>query len=290
VRTHYPDADSARLALRGLEHLERFEEIYGGPSGFRATGFVYAPRPEEVADGTLHDRDALLRCTGIETELLDAGALHAIDPSLDISDSGVVAYEPRSGHAEPALTCATLATAARDAGADLRPHSLVCDLLQTADEVVGVALDDGLLLSAATTLLCAGAHSGDLVAATGLDLPLRPTSVLLAFVKRPVRFHLTFIDAHNGIYARPTRTGETLIGRRTWTDDPLASADSPLPTVGTRVALPLPPGGLRRVPRDGARRRSRPPRRLPHRRRARVWRGDDAVRLRCSSGPLVLDL
>lgn len=233
VRTHYVDPGSARLALRGLQHFEAFEELYGGPAGFRATGFAFVPEAWEVEDGTFASRVDMLRATGVDTELLDEAELRAVDPSLDVSDVGVVAYEPRSGHAVPAVTTATLVAAARCAGADLRPATRVASLLTGADGTVGgVTPADGAgTITASTTVLCAGAHSAPLAAGVGVELPVRPTAVKLAFVERQLDAHLTVIDAPGGIYFRPDADGTTLVGRRTWTDEPLASPASPLPAV-----------------------------------------------------------
>jgi len=232
VRTHYEDPGNATLALAGLEHFESFEERYGGPSGFVATGFAYVPTPEEARSGALAARVEMLRGIGVETTLLDAGALRAIDPALDVDDVGVVAYEPRSGYADPATTCATLADAALDAGAGLRPHTRVDRLLvDSGGAVAGAVLANGVPLVARSTVLCAGAWSRGLALGAGVDLPIRPTAVKLAFARRAVAAHLTVIDAANGIYFRPDATGTTLVGRRTWTDEPLRTPDAPLPAV-----------------------------------------------------------
>lgn len=232
VRTHYEDPGSAALALAGLEHFESFEERYGGPSGFVATGFAYVPTAGEAHGGALAARVEMLRGVGVETTLLDAGALRAIDPALDISDVGVVAYEPRSGYADPVLTCTTLAAAALGAGAGLRPHTRVERLLvDSGGSVAGVVLANGTTLVAPATVLCSGAWSRDLALGAGVDLPIRPTAVKLAFARRAVAAHLTVIDAANGIYFRPDAAGTTLVGRRTWTDEPLSSPDAPLPAV-----------------------------------------------------------
>ena len=226
VRAHYADPSSARLALRGLEQFESFEELYGGPSGFRATGFAYVPATDEVEGGSFAARVAMLRGLGVDTTLVDGPGLRALDPSLDARDVECVAYEPRSGYAVPALTCATLAGAAAAAGASLHPGAAVA-----AVESGGVRLADGASVSAGAVVLCAGARSARLAHPLGIDLPIRPTAVKLAFVERAVRTHLTVIDAPNGTYFRPEGDGATLVGRRTWTDEPLDSADDPLPEV-----------------------------------------------------------
>jgi sarcosine oxidase subunit beta len=103
-------------------------------------------------------------------------------------------------------------------------------------------------VSAATTVLCAGAHSRSLAGDVGLELAIRPTAVKIAFVGRSVPTHLAVIDAPNGTYLRPDGAHATLVGRRTWTDEPLDHVDDPLPTVDadfldetrTRLACRLP--------------------------------------------------
>ena len=250
VRTHYADRDSARLALTGLRAFEAFEDLYGAPAGFTPTGFAYVPEPAELQDGTFAARVSMLAALGVETELLDASGLARIDPSLDIADAGVVAYEPRSGYADPLATTAALAGAARRWGADLRPFTAATTLLtDPGGRVVGAALGPGLgVVEAEHTVLCAGAHSGVLSATAGVQIALEPTAVQIAFVRRPVPQHLTVIDAPNGIYLRPDGAHGTLIGRRTWNDEPLGHPDADLPAIDAgfvadarrRLALRMP--------------------------------------------------
>ena len=222
VRTHYADLGSAELAWDGLRRFERFEEIYGASAGFTRTGFVYVPQDgEDLADRVEH-----LQRIGIDTRLLDRGELAAIDPAIALTDVDHVAYEPRSGYASPAQTCAALAGAARRAGARIEDHRAVARL--TAD---GARLADGTPVHAEQTVLAAGAASAALAATAGVELAISPTAVKLVVFERPSETHLTVIDAPNGTYLRPDGPCATLVGRRTWTDEPLDDASSPLPAV-----------------------------------------------------------
>lgn len=254
VRTHYDDAASARLALRGLELFEGFQERYGGPSGFTVTGFAYVPTTDELERGAFADRIAMLREVGVETWAMSAEELRGIDPSIDASDVGVVAYEPRSGFADPAQTCRTLAAAARDAGAELRPSTPALRLLVDASGTVTgaeVRAEGGEpeVIEARDVVLCSGAWSTVLASGAGVELPIRPTAVKLGFVKRTGPMHLIVIDAPNGIYLRPDPSGRTLVGRRTWTDEPLPSPDAELPAVDDAFLADTSERLARRLPR-----------------------------------------
>jgi sarcosine oxidase subunit beta len=230
LRAHYDDESSARLAKRGLEHFAEFERIYGGAAGFEVTGFAYVPAAEELASGAFDRRVAMLRGVGVETEVVDAESLRAVDPALDVSDVGRVAYEPAAGYADPAATASTLAAAAVEAGVEMLAGEPVTNLLTAAGtEVCGGSLGGRREIVAGTTVLCAGAWSADLTADVGLELPVRPTAVKLAYFERAVRSHLTAIDAPGGIYMRTLGSDATLVGRRTWTDEPLDGPDADLP-------------------------------------------------------------
>jgi sarcosine oxidase subunit beta len=233
LRAHYEDESSARLARRGLEHFAAFEQMYGGGAGFEATGFAYVPTLEELESGAVARRIDMLHGVGVDTEVIDAAELRRIDPALDVSDVGQVAYEPAAGYADPAATVATLAAAAAAAGADLRAGTKVTSLLPAdGSTVAGAMLEDGAVVRARDTVLCAGAWSAELAREVEIRLPVRPTAVKLAYFARSVDAHLTVIDAPGGIYLRTMDSGATLVGRRTWTDEPLSGPDAELPDLG----------------------------------------------------------
>ncbi len=167
---------------------------------------------------------------------------------------GVVAYEPRSGFADPSQTCRTLAAAAREAGAELRPSTPALRLLVDASGTVTgaeVRAEGGEpeVIEAGEVVLCSGAWSTVLASGAGVELPIRPTAVKLGFVKRTGPMHLIVIDAPNGIYLRPDPSGRTLVGRRTWTDEPLPSPDAELPAVDDAFLADTSERLARRLPR-----------------------------------------
>ncbi|MFT4035066.1 MAG: FAD-binding oxidoreductase, partial [Patulibacter sp.] len=180
-------------------------------------------------------------------------------------DVGVAVYEPRSGFADPAQSCASLAAAAVAAGAQLRASTVATGLIAErageageAGRVAGARVrprggGPEVEIRAQTTVLCSGAWSVALAADAEVALPIRPTAVKLGFVERTGSMHLTVIDAPNGIYLRPDLADRTLVGRRTWTDEPLESADAPLPAVDGAFLTDAQERLVRRLPQFAGR-------------------------------------
>jgi sarcosine oxidase subunit beta len=60
--------------------------------------------------------------------------------------------------------------------------------------------------------------------------------------------HLTVIDAPNGTYVRPDGDHATLVGRRTWVDEPLETPDTELPVVDDAFVTDAVERLARRIP------------------------------------------
>ena len=247
IRTHYSTPVQARLALDGLHSFEQFDELIGGPCGFERTGFAYVPEAAELQDGSFEARVAMLHEQGVDTMIVTAAELEAIDPALDVSDVGCAAYEPRSGYADPGLTTASLAFAARGAGADLRSGVEATALREHEGSVVGADTSLGPLL-ADRVCVSAGARSKQLGETVGLDLPLTPTVINLLVAERRVRRHLTVIDAAGGIYFRPDLPHATLCGLRAFGDVVLDEPDEDPPAPSFESMAPALHALQRRLP------------------------------------------
>lgn len=252
VHTHQRDQLAAQLALRGLQHFETFEERYGGPSGFVRTGFAYVPSLDEVGDGSFRARVRMLKAVGVETAVLTAAELEEIDPTIELGIAETVAYEARSGYADPELTAMTLRSAGERAGVTYVDHTSVVGLLIGAIRTMpgsphfnpaavrGVKLDTGDTLLAEKTVLCAGVWSRPVAAESGLDLQVRPAALPMAAIARRTETHLSVVDASLGIAFRPEADTSTLLWRRGQeAQEPLESPDSQLPELSGDAAVEL---------------------------------------------------
>jgi sarcosine oxidase, subunit beta len=225
VRTHYSNAPEARLALRGLHWFENWSELVGGDPGFQQTGLAN-PVAREDHD-TLRRNVAMLQQVGVETQLVGPEELVELEPDMRVDEDQLAAYEPRSGYADPGATTRAMAAGARRLGVDIREGVTVTAVRAEGGRVRGVETSAGFI-AAPIVVLANGAWSVPLAAALGVELPIEPVAVRLAFVRRPAGMrqgwggHLVVLDRAHGAYTRPDGEDLSMVG--------LAGARVPIPT------------------------------------------------------------
>ncbi len=230
VRMHYTNEHETRLAVESFKYFENWSDVVGGECGLNQIGlFVFTP-PEHYDD--LEANVAMQREVGAETYLLTAEEAAEIDSSVSFDDVTHVAYEPRSGYADPNATVYSFARAAMTLGVDFRFDTPVTRLLTDGDRVSGVETPNGVI-ETSTVVVAAGAWANKLFHPIGIRLPLEPryarVSVFRWSFDRPEK-HMTYIDRINGTWSRPVDGNCTLIGAEVGvrpTDDPDAYQESP---------------------------------------------------------------
>jgi sarcosine oxidase, subunit beta len=223
VRMHYTNEHETRLAVESFKYFENWAEMVGGDCGLNQIGlFVFTP-PEHYND--LEANVAMQREVGAETYLLSAEEAAEIDPSVSLHDVTHVAYEPRSGYADPNATAYSFARAAMDLGVRFKLDTPVTRIVTEGDRVTGVETPDGVIQTS-SVVVAAGAWANKLFQPIGIDLPLEPkyarVSVFRWSFDRPEK-HMTYIDRINGTWSRHVDGRSTLIGAESGvreTDDP----------------------------------------------------------------------
>jgi glycine/D-amino acid oxidase-like deaminating enzyme len=216
LRMHYTFAPEAELAWKSLQYFAHWDETVGtGPTGggcgFVRTGFAIVVGPSNVEK--LRANVAMLRRTGIDTDLIEPAQLREIEPALNVSDVALAGYEPQSGYADPIATTRSLAEAARRHGAEFRLGVPVAEIQSSGGRAFGVIDADGGRHAADAVCIVAGPWTDRLLGPLGAPIGIRAERAQIAFFKRPgsVR-HCGCIDTISGSYFRPHRAGETLIG------------------------------------------------------------------------------
>jgi len=214
VRMHYTDEPEASLAHAALPWFENWSDLVGGDCGFVRTGFLQLVDPSD--NEKLRRNVAMLRRIGVDTQLIQAAEIAALQPGLMVDGSEQAAFEPGSGYADPVATTRAFVEAARRLGAVVQEGVEVTAIRMAGGRTLGVATTQGVI-DAPTVVLANGGWATRLTRPLGLDLPIFPARVQLAVFQRPPSLtrgrtgHLVIIDRSNGFYARPA-DDDTLIG------------------------------------------------------------------------------
>ena len=108
---HYDLRTDAELAWASFPYFVSWGERVGdGDCGFVRTGFLQLV-PDRLADA-LRSNVAMHQDIGIATQVVEAAAVADLVPGVVTDDIAVAAYEPGSGYADPAGTCAGFIAAA----------------------------------------------------------------------------------------------------------------------------------------------------------------------------------
>lgn len=216
VRMHYTVPEEAQLAWESWKYFYNWADIVGGDCGFVRTGF--ARLVSRKLQDKLRKNVELLASLGIKTSVITAQELKELDPDVYADDIDIAAYEPYSGYADPSSTWSSFLEASKKLGAEYQAQTTVEQILVEGDKVVGVKTNKGTI-SAPVVVVAAGNGSKRLCEAIGVDLPVWPFYIKVAFFQRPSEMskrHMTYIDGPNQTYFRPEGSSLTLIGGGAW--------------------------------------------------------------------------
>jgi sarcosine oxidase subunit beta len=231
VRMHHTDLHNARLAALSFPTFAEWPQAVGGDCGFRQTGFALLVGPEQV--GALRANLAELAGMGIETSLLAPRELRQLQPSASVEGIGAIAYEPRSGYADPVRTALGFIERAVDKGMRLlmgtRVQALALDA--AGDRVNGVVTSLGTV-HAGAVVLAGGGWAGRLPQQVGVTVPIRTKRISACLLAGPALDDgCTCIDDTIGAYFRPHGPDQLFLGVPNDQWDLGTDTDPPLPSI-----------------------------------------------------------
>ena len=227
-RTHYSNPFTAAMAWESLQIYRDFQQRLGGPSGFVETGYFVMVGEEDRE--AMESNVALNRTVGIDTYLVSLEEAATIAPMLDVNGVVAVAYEPRSGYADPYAVTTTYARAARELGATVQMQAEVVSLQVEDGRVTGVVTSQGAV-ETNTVVVAAGPWAPKLLGPLGFDIPLESVRHQVVQIQRPwdiLPHHPAVADIANKASFRPDGDQFTLIGVG---EDETVDADSFNPAV-----------------------------------------------------------
>lgn len=247
-RTHYSNPFTAAMAWESLQIYRDFPQRLGGPSGFVETGYFVMVGEEDRQ--AMESNIALNRTVGIDTYLVSLEEAATIAPMLDVNGVTAVAYEPRSGYADPYAVTTTYARAARELGATVQMGAEVRSVQVENGRVTGVVTNEGTVATN-TVVVAAGPWSPPLLGPLGFDIPLEPVRHQVVQVQRPwdiLPQHPAVADIATKASFRPDGDQFTLIGVG---EDEIVDRDSFNPAVDLEPAAAAFERASRRMPALG---------------------------------------
>ncbi|MEO6082283.1 MAG: FAD-binding oxidoreductase [Umezawaea sp.] len=168
VRTYQPGkVHNSELTVRGLADYRAFEPAGGADLVLADVGWLVVLTNRDQAS-ELERELAAQRDAGVEVELLTAAQACAHNPWLDPAGVEAALWCPQSSLLDVAKVVRGYADGAREHGARLLAGRPVTALDATTGRVSTLAGE----FSAEAIVLAAGAATGELAAAAGVDLPL----------------------------------------------------------------------------------------------------------------------
>ena len=213
VRMHYSNEVHARMAWQSLEIFRNFGQTVGGDCSFVETGYLIFTGDTDL--DVFRTNVAMQQSVGIETSIVSREDVNEIAPAFYVDDCAAIAYEPRSGHADPSGTALAYAARARELGAQIQLQSPATGIeISPSGKVVAVSTADGRI-ETPLAVVATGPWSRRFLLQHGIDLPLEATRHEVIHLKRPLDklpYHPGGGDITNLIYFRPEGADLTLVG------------------------------------------------------------------------------
>ena len=165
----FPSENCLPLVQRSYAAFMRFEEELGFDPDYEPIGCLLIGGREGAP--ALRRRHALLKGLGIESELLDPGAISELTPGLRLEDIEVGLYSSSEGCLEPHSIMMAYAHHARQRGVRLLEGVEVTGLEIEGARVVGVQTSTGPVATGCV-VNAAGFRARAVAAWAGMDLPI----------------------------------------------------------------------------------------------------------------------
>lgn len=202
----YPDPVNALARWSQQQYPDLLAEIHaqsGIDPEYERSGLLI------LDDGDVADVSAWAERFGAHLERADASRQHALEPALG-TPSPQAWWLPEVAQVRNPRLVKSLRQALERQGVNFIEQRVVSGFRREGDRVTGVETDAGFL-AAEHLVVAGGAWSGDLLRATGLDLPVTPVrGQMILFRARPGQVRHIVLDA--GRYVIPRRDGRTLVG------------------------------------------------------------------------------
>jgi sarcosine oxidase subunit beta len=165
----FPSENCLPLVQYSFEALMRFEQELEADPGYEPIGCLLLAG-SEGAPG-LRQRHALLQQLGIDSHLVDHGAIARLTPGLNLEDIEVGLYNAREGCIDPHLIMMGYAQRARRLGVEFVEEVRATGLCTEGDRIAGVETSAGPIATPCV-VNAAGFRARQVAAWAAMDLPI----------------------------------------------------------------------------------------------------------------------
>lgn len=212
-RTHYSIEVNLVHAVESLKIFSHFDEVVGGESGFRRTGYLIVG-PESHRE-PMQQVFAAQNVHGIDTATLTPAEANQMHPLLQFEDVGVIGYDSMAGYADPYLTTTSYAKRAKELGVEIFTDTAVSHIT-TQGSYKTIHTTNGDFQTQAL-ILAAGPWTNQVAGMMGLQFPYEVSrhKVITLKIERPYELHWPIVKdltTPDKIYFRPEVGGVVLVG------------------------------------------------------------------------------
>jgi len=231
IRPMFTEAAYIQLVLQAIGMFERWDDSVGGDAGYVQRGFL---RITESVDPDILAADLeLMKGLGVAYEVLSAEELRRRVPTAVFEDREMGVFVPKGGYADPILTTATLASAARRLGAEVHEGVQVTGLRLENGRIEAVETNHGCI-STRVVVNCGGGWGNRIAAMVGIQLPIEVHRTPTCLFRCPEDMNSDgpiFSDGTNRVYMRTMDETLLRVAHFGWVPDP-ADPESYDETVG----------------------------------------------------------
>lgn len=227
LRTVYRHPVNIDLARKGLQFWANADTLFNGEIGFRRNGYLFFTAEPETA-ASLERETARQAAIGAPAEYDTPPVVPDTAPALNAGAYTTSLFSPNAALATPQKIVDTVATAAAEAGVELRTGTAVTDL---TPHDAGVTVEaDGEPEHADLMINATGAWAGKIAGLAGETLPITADRRRLAVLDTTISPDAPLmVDIDTGMFMLPREDGKVYAGGKfrseaggTDPDDPTA--------------------------------------------------------------------
>lgn len=215
VRSLVGNSSVAAMLQHSINFFSTFNERYHGNISPFPIGYLLVN--EAGATNQLAAVIAAAAEAGCTAERISSEEAHELQPGFRLSDDDIFAFEAAALYVDPMTAVHALSVVARKLGVEIMLGTEVEQIRVDSGKVGGV-LTKKTAISAPQVLIATGSWGAGMLAKVGLEIPVYPHRVEMAFysgpLDSPLRLARIISDARTTIYMRPEGPDQIFVGWR----------------------------------------------------------------------------